>query len=83
MSAMMIVMSVVLYLLHYLGSGWFWWHIDGLVQERHNSIANALELRLSYTNPLIYDVAPIRQFIASWLWGLILWSVDILIRLTL
>ena len=25
--------------------------IDGLVQERHNSIANALELRLSYTNP--------------------------------
>ena len=28
-------------------------HIDGLVQERHNSIANALELRLSCTNPLI------------------------------
>ena len=28
--------------------------IDGLVQERHNSIANALELRLSYTNPLRY-----------------------------
>ena len=25
--------------------------IDGLVQERRNSIANALELRLSYTNP--------------------------------
>ena len=24
--------------------------IDGLVQERHNSIANAPELRLSYTN---------------------------------
>ena len=24
-------------------------HIDGLVQERRNSIANALELRLSYT----------------------------------
>ena len=24
---------------------------DGLVQERHNSIANALELRLSCTNP--------------------------------
>ena len=27
-------------------------HIDGLVQERHNSIANALELRLSCTNLL-------------------------------
>ena len=25
--------------------------IDGLVQEKRNSIANALELRLSYTNP--------------------------------
>ena len=29
-------------------------HIDGLVQERHNSIANALELRLSCTNRSIY-----------------------------
>ena len=28
-------------------------HFDGLVQERHNSIANALELRLSCTNPSI------------------------------
>ena len=27
--------------------------IDGLVRERRNSIANALELRLSYTNPVI------------------------------
>ena len=26
-----------------------------LVQERRNSIANALELRLSCTNPLIYQ----------------------------
>ena len=25
--------------------------VDGLMQERHNSIANTLELRLSYTNP--------------------------------
>ena len=25
--------------------------IDGLVQERRNSIANEMELRLSYTNP--------------------------------
>ena len=29
-------------------------HIDGLEQERHNSIANALELRLSCTNPSLY-----------------------------
>ena len=28
-------------------------HIDGLVQERRNSIANALELHLSCTNPWI------------------------------
>ena len=30
-----------------------YFYIDGLVQERRNSIANALELRLSCTNPLI------------------------------
>ena len=28
--------------------------IDGLVQERYNSIANTLELHLSFTNPAIY-----------------------------
>ena len=28
-------------------------HINGLVQERRNSSANALEFRLSCTNPLI------------------------------
>ena len=28
-------------------------YIDGLVQERHNPIANALELRISCTNPSI------------------------------
>ena len=31
-------------------------HIDGLVQERHNSNALALELRLSFTNPSIYYI---------------------------
>ena len=31
-------------------------HIDGLVQERRNSIANALELLLSCTNPSIYGI---------------------------
>ena len=29
-------------------------HIDGLLQERRNSIANALELRLSCINPAIW-----------------------------
>ena len=29
-------------------------HADGLVQERRNSIATALELRLSCTNPSMY-----------------------------
>ena len=29
-------------------------HIDELVQERRNSIANTLELRLSCTNPSLY-----------------------------
>ena len=31
-------------------------HFDGSVQERHNSIAKALELRLSCTNPPICSV---------------------------
>ena len=34
-------------------------YIDGLVQERRNSIANALELRLSCTNPSIYAISNI------------------------
>ena len=33
-----------------------WIHIDGLVQERRNSTANALELRLSCTYPSICTV---------------------------
>ena len=35
-------------------SSYVWiYHIDGSVQDRRNSIANALELRLSCTNPSI------------------------------
>ena len=34
------------------------WYTDELVQERHNSIANALELRLSCTNPSICVADP-------------------------
>ena len=30
-------------------------NIDGLVKERHNSIANTMVLRPSCTNPSIYD----------------------------
>ena len=37
------------YMLHV----WYVTYIDGLVQERHNSISYALEWRLSCTNPLI------------------------------
>ena len=33
-------------------------YIDGLVQERRNSIANALDLRLSCTNPSICFTRP-------------------------
>ena len=32
------------------------YHIDGLAQERHNSIANALQLRLSCSNPSILSL---------------------------
>ena len=34
---------------------------DGLVQEKRNSIANALELRLSYTNPSIMSMTGIQR----------------------
>ena len=39
-------------------SFWVLWEkdIDGLMQERRNSIANALELRLSCTNPSLWDI---------------------------
>ena len=33
-------------------------HVDGLAQERRNSIANALEFRLSCTNPSIWAFSP-------------------------
>ena len=38
-----------MYCYHHFDQG----HIDGLVQERRNPIANALELRLFCTNPSI------------------------------
>ena len=39
----------------------FYSNISGFVQERRNSTANALELRLSCTNPLTCSLVPIRQ----------------------
>ena len=43
----------VYYQLGHFSSG-IWEYFDGLEHERRNSIANALELRLSCTNPSIY-----------------------------
>ena len=37
-------------------------HIHGLVQERRNSSALAMELRLSFTNPLISKVSENLKF---------------------
>ena len=48
-------------------------HIDGLVQERRNSIANALELRLSCTNQLIsawYQAEYLTCFLADYITAL-------------
>ena len=47
----------------------YWQHINGLMQERRNSIANALELRLSCTNPSIYSPCnywSIRALMSAW-----------------
>ena len=44
------------------------YHIGGLVQERSNSIANALALRLSCTEPSIYnrDISRVYSIRLSW-----------------
>ena len=38
------------------------YHFDGLLQERHNSSALAMELRLSCTNPSIWNSAGLRTY---------------------
>ena len=43
-------------------------YFDGLVQERRNSIANALELRLSGTNPWIFRISPVYVIIILIFW---------------
>ena len=52
----------------------FVWHINALMQVKCNSIANALELRLSCTNPLIWAVMPMysTQYAASPDWFLLI-----------
>ena len=40
-------------------------YIDGLMQERRNSIANALELRLSCTNPSPIDMVNLLQCVST------------------
>ena len=42
-------------------------HIDGLVQERRNSSALAMELRLSCTNPSLLSSSSL------WLWAFLMW----------
>ena len=44
---------------------WFY-EVDGLVQERRNSISNALELRLSCTNPSNENTFCTRTFMCPW-----------------
>ena len=53
--------------------------IDGLVQERHNSIANALKLCLSYTNPWIWCQTLIWQYV-NFLTGLVVRKRDQLLQ---
>ena len=48
-----------------------WTYIDRLEQERRNSIANALELRLSPTNPLIRHHCNVSFFIGVSQWAVI------------
>ena len=51
----------------YFHALWFY-EVDGLVQERRNSISNALELRLSCTNPSKWKhfLESTRTFLCPW-----------------
>ena len=55
-------MSGILLRLQLVDVLWYQYHINGLVQERHNSTANALELRLSCTKPLTFFVYFLTKF---------------------
>ena len=56
-----------------------YYHINGLAQEKRNSIANALELRLSYTNPSILRPEQYGQYFADDVFKYILWTENICI----
>ena len=49
----------------YFHALWFC-EVDGLVQERRNSISNALQLRLSCTNPSEWNIFCTRTFMRPW-----------------
>ena len=53
-------------------------HVDGLVQERCNSIANALELRLSCTDPWYVTLIGhlLCVFVESWQFYIKIWVDD-------
>ena len=51
-----------------------WLQLDSLVQERRNSIANALELCLSCTNPLI--CAECISLRGTWFWMWMLYTMQ-------
>ena len=53
-------------------------YIDDLVQERRNYIANALELRLSCTNPSIYD----KDLAGTPWWLSYLWYETVMLKCT-
>ena len=55
-------------------------YFDGLVQERRNSIANALELRLSYTNPSIWILSICLHNDSSFLFNLSWYLLHCVIR---
>ena len=58
MNKWLIVYRIVLFLTKY--ASFHWRCVDGLVQERRNSIVGALQLHLSCTDPSIYDaVSPV------------------------
>ena len=66
-------------------SGWCWCRffykehiINGLVQERRNSIALAMELCLSYTNPLLWSKGDLIIKV-RWLWDHHIFIMGILI----
>ena len=50
-------------------------HINGLVQERRNSNANTLELRLSCTNPSIYG-CPTPLLLSLWQGSIVIICID-------